>query len=106
MQAVLTINGEQLLQVQLVWHVAQFVMKEDGVNTLLILYYAGHGTPGPRPGALKLSGHLIYNQAFGNDLLMTFRKLTWTEEPHEVIWNYVEASLQCTRADVLEIFDW
>ena len=106
MQAVLKINGEQLLQVKLVCHVAQFVMKEDGANTLLILYYAGHGTPGPRPGALKLSGYLMYNRTVCYDLLMAFRKRTWTEEPHEVIWNYVEVSLRCTRADVLEIFDW
>lgn len=45
-----------LAQVQLLSHISNFVLKEDGPHTLLIVYYAGHGTPGPSPGGLELSG--------------------------------------------------
>ena len=54
--AVLKIDHAQLPQVQIGYHVSQFVYQEDGPNTLLIVYYAGHGTPGSRPGNLALSG--------------------------------------------------
>jgi hypothetical protein len=43
-------------QVQVNYGVADFVNKEDGEHTLLILYYAGHGSPGRSPGHLKLFG--------------------------------------------------
>ena len=37
-------------------HLANFVLEEDGPRTLLIVYYAGHGKPGHRPGHLELAG--------------------------------------------------
>jgi hypothetical protein len=43
-------------QVQLLWAVASFVEREDGEHRLLIVYYAGHGSPGKHPGDLNISG--------------------------------------------------
>ena len=57
-QAVLK-KSEHLAQVQVVYHVSNFVFKEDGPNTLLIVYYAGHGTPGKMPGNLTLSRYVL-----------------------------------------------
>lgn len=37
-------------------YVSQFLMDEDGPRKLLIVYYAGHGKPGPGPGQLELIG--------------------------------------------------
>ena len=47
---------EQRLQVILNAVVAEFVRKHDGPNTLLMVYYAGHGRPGSYYGALELFG--------------------------------------------------
>lgn len=85
----LSTRVKNLPQVQLFKHIADFVALEDGPATLLIVYYAGHGTPSGIPGRLELSstrGPTIDNM-----------------EP--VVWNLAEASLECTRADVFEIFD-
>ena len=35
---------------------SNFVCEEDSPSTLLLVYYAGHGVPGPRPGILELTG--------------------------------------------------
>ena len=45
---------EQRLQVRVNTIVAAFVGKHDGSNTLLIVYYAGHGKPGGEYGSLEL----------------------------------------------------
>ena len=58
-KVLLTSTGK-LPQVQTQWHVSNFVMDEDGPQTLLIVYYAGHGTPGSVPGQLELSGWVCY----------------------------------------------
>ena len=44
------------LQVHVNAIVASFVKDHDGPNTLLIVYYAGHGKPGPDYGDLELIG--------------------------------------------------
>ena len=44
------------LQVRVNARVANFVEANDGPNTLLIVYYAGHGRPGNQPGSLILTG--------------------------------------------------
>ena len=49
-------NNKQRLQIQLNSKVAAFVGANDGPNTLLIVYYAGHGKPGKMPGDLELIG--------------------------------------------------
>jgi len=43
-------------QVQLTGAVSDFVRREDDNHTLLIVYYAGHGSPGKSPGQLKMMG--------------------------------------------------
>lgn len=47
---------EQKLQVRINSIVAVFVEKHDAPNTLLIVYYAGHGRPGTSYGSLELFG--------------------------------------------------
>jgi hypothetical protein len=37
-------------------HLAQFIYDEDGHDTLLVIYYAGHGIRDIKPGSLKLVG--------------------------------------------------
>ena len=49
-------NNKQRLQVQLNSKVAAFVGANDGPNTLLIVYYAGHGKPGKLHGDLEMFG--------------------------------------------------
>ncbi|KAI4175771.1 MAG: hypothetical protein LQ343_001384 [Gyalolechia ehrenbergii] len=85
----LTCNGEQLAQVQINKTIADFVFDEDGPSTLLLVYYAGHGTPGHQPGRLELSS----------------KRVPTVDRLDTVVWNLAEAALQQTKADVLEIFD-
>lgn len=47
---------ERKLQVRINKIVAEFVDEHDGTNTLLIVYYAGHGRPGSYYGSLELFG--------------------------------------------------
>ena len=49
-------KNEKRLQVQVNSLVASFICAHDGPNTLLIVYYAGHGRPGDRYGHLILHG--------------------------------------------------
>ena len=49
-------DNKQRLQVQLNSIVAAFVGANDGPNTLLIVYYAGHGKPGKIHGDLEIFG--------------------------------------------------
>ena len=49
-------DKQQRLQVQLNTAVAAFVGANDGPNTLLIVYYAGHGKPGKFHGRLEMFG--------------------------------------------------
>jgi hypothetical protein len=46
------------VQVQINKHLADFVYEEDAEDTLLIIYYAGHGTPDSVTGRLLLAGYL------------------------------------------------
>ncbi|KAL9606635.1 MAG: hypothetical protein Q9179_000221 [Wetmoreana sp. 5 TL-2023] len=82
-------NGDVLAQVQVNKDIASFVFDEDGPSTLLIVYYAGHGTPGHKPGRLELTG----------------KRVPTLNPLDTVVWNYAEASLQSTKADIFEIFD-
>lgn len=44
-------------QKQINHHIQMFVYREEGPNNLLIVYYAGHGKPGPGYGFLELAGY-------------------------------------------------
>ncbi|KAL8736924.1 MAG: hypothetical protein Q9181_002189 [Wetmoreana brouardii] len=82
-------DGDRLAQVQVNRKIADFVDDEDGSTTLLIVYYAGHGTPGHTPGRLELTG----------------KRVPTLDDYDTVVWNHAETSLQRTRADIFEIFD-
>ncbi|KAL8818522.1 MAG: hypothetical protein Q9223_002864 [Gallowayella weberi] len=82
-------QGDRLPQVQVNKSIADFVYHEDGPSTLLIVYYAGHGTPGQRPGSLELTGE----------------RSPTIDDPATVVWNYAEGALQKTQGDIFEIFD-
>lgn len=87
----LTVDTRRTAQAQINLVVAQFVADEDQPKKLLIVYYAGHGTPGHMPGHLELFGKSSPRLVQG--------------ELNKVIWNRAEDLLVDTRADVLEIFD-
>lgn len=53
-------TNEQRLQVRVNTIVAAFVGEHDGPNTLLIVYYAGHGRPGGEYGDLELFGSVTH----------------------------------------------
>ena len=52
------------LQVRMNHIVAAFVEEHDGPNTLLIVYYAGHGKPGSNYGDLELFGSVTHGDCF------------------------------------------
>lgn len=52
--AELDADGQRRLQVQVNAQVANFVNVHDGTNSLLIVYYAGHGKPGKFFGDLEI----------------------------------------------------
>jgi hypothetical protein len=56
----LKIDSRRSAQAQVNRHLAEFVDDYDDTNTLLIIYYAGHGRPGNDPGVLKLSGLVFW----------------------------------------------
>jgi hypothetical protein len=88
-------DTETTAQAQVNYEVASFVRKEDRPKRLLIVYYAGHGTPG------NVEGHLeIFGKSSPHDARDRLK-----DKLNKVIWNRAEALLQDTRADVLEIFD-
>ena len=75
---------------------ATFVANEDRPKRLLIVYYAGHGTPGNIEGHLEL----VSGKRTPRDVRDKLK-----DKLNKVIWNRAEDLLQDTRADVLEIFD-
>ncbi|KAL8754706.1 MAG: hypothetical protein Q9199_004154 [Rusavskia elegans] len=88
-------NSKQKLQVQVNARVAKFVEDCDGPNTLLIVYYAGHGLPGQFFGDLELTGQISPNDH--RDANQRLR--------NRLVWNKTEDLLRPAEADVLEIFD-
>ncbi|MCJ1265850.1 Phosphatidylinositol-4-phosphate 5-kinase [Lobaria immixta] len=93
-RALLTNDDEHLAHVQVLKYISDFIWAEDAVHTLLLFYYAGHGSPRPlRDGSygLALTGKCThYDNA---------------ENLNEVVWGHLEDNFQHTKADVLEIFD-
>ncbi|TGO35313.1 hypothetical protein BHYA_0163g00280 [Botrytis hyacinthi] len=90
-QKILQQNPRKHPQVQINLYLAQFVADHDDPNTLLIVYYAGHG---------KLSDD-------GDGLALTPSTTHPDEENelHEIVWSSAEHNIQNTKSDVLVIFD-
>jgi hypothetical protein len=49
-KALLTKDPLHAPYLQLAHHIINFLWEEDDSNSLLVIYYAGHGTPKPRRG--------------------------------------------------------
>ena len=92
-----TLGGshKRIPQVQINAFLASFIYEFDGFDGqdgLLIVYYAGHGSPGSKLGHLELSpSH--------DPLLATPEKL------NQVIWNSTESLIHHTSSDVFIILD-
>lgn len=93
-RALLVNDVDHLAQIQVAKHIINFIYNEDGARTLLLFYYAGHGSPksmrGGAPG-LALSGKRLHSED--------------TEDLDDVVWAHIEDNFRHTKADVLEIFD-
>ena len=72
--------------------VASWVDEYDGLKTLLVVYFAGHGKPGHHNGELMINGY----QSSPSDV----RRYLNT-----VVWNITENNLHEIQSDVLQIFD-
>lgn len=68
-------HSEKKLQVQINSIVAGFVGSHDGQNTLLIVYYAGHGRPGDYYGSLELFGSVGASMSTSSRPLMEIGQL-------------------------------
>ena len=91
--------------------VANFVLEEDGLDTLLIVYYAGHGSPGAKPGHLQLFGYVNCSYLPFTDMLIKSRISNPTDfeksqKLNHIVWNWTESALQATQSDIFVIFDW
>ena len=76
----LDIMFEQKIQVRVNAKVAAFVDAHDGPNTLLIVYYAGHGRPGQKYGQLELFGFVKREDNIA-------RSLTSAGKRHQMMTN-------------------
>jgi len=83
-------DPEHAAHLQVVRHVNNFLWNEDRANTLLIVYYAGHGVSGS-PGILTLTGKRSPSDSI--------------EDRNEIIWNNIDNMFEHIKADMLEIFD-
>ncbi|TGO24997.1 hypothetical protein BPAE_0090g00410 [Botrytis paeoniae] len=90
-QKILQQNPRKHPQVQINLYLAEFVHNHDDPDTLLIVYYAGHG---------KLSDD-------GGGLALTSSSTQPDEEfeLHEIVWSSAEHNIKNTQSDVLVIFD-
>ncbi|KAF7960137.1 hypothetical protein EAE96_001736 [Botrytis aclada] len=90
-QNILQQNQRNHPQVQINLYLAQFVADHDDPNTLLIVYYAGHGKHSNDGDGLALTPSIT--QPDGENNL------------HEIVWSSAEHNIQNTKSDVLVIFD-
>ncbi|KAL8713152.1 MAG: hypothetical protein Q9220_002673 [cf. Caloplaca sp. 1 TL-2023] len=74
--------------------ISNFVHAHNGSNTLLIVYYAGHGRPGDVFGELS-----VFGKGTRNDVEQV------KKQRNGLVWNNVERLLSPAAGDVLEIFD-
>lgn len=111
--AKLDANREGRLQIDVNAKVAKFAKRYDGPQTLLIVYYAGHGKPGRFFGDLDLFGFVLQKfpaaknwtycscrQTSPND-----RRDAHKQHRDRLVWNKTENLLRPAEADILEIFD-
>jgi Caspase domain len=87
----LTRDRKRKAQQQMNKIVAMWVAETDSRQTLLIVYFAGHGRPNKK-GGLEIAGH----HKSPSDLRDYLDK---------VVWNMTEHNLQALDADLLQIFD-
>ncbi|KAK8022114.1 hypothetical protein PG993_012881 [Apiospora rasikravindrae] len=85
-------KGEKSPQSQVNHYLAQFVYENDDTNTMLIIYYAGHGRPGNGRGNLRLTPSISLPRKSNGEF-------------HEIVWESAESNIRETKADVLVIFD-
>ncbi|RDW74874.1 hypothetical protein BP6252_06016 [Coleophoma cylindrospora] len=78
-------------QIQVQQYLANFVYDHDSNNTLLIVYYAGHGVHPGKPGQLTLAG--------------TRSPKEQITKRNSVVWHEAEPIIKTADADVLFIFD-
>ncbi|KAK7991005.1 homeobox domain-containing protein [Apiospora arundinis] len=99
---VLTRDSRNTAQSQVNYHLSEFVIRNDDVNTLLIVYYAGHGRQeSSRPGSVRSGGD---RKTLKLTASTSLRGGVDTDF-HDIIWESVENNINDTRADVLVIFD-
>ncbi|KAL2064192.1 hypothetical protein VTL71DRAFT_4686 [Oculimacula yallundae] len=79
-------------QVQVNLILSKFVSDHGDPDTLLIVYYAGHGKPGESDKGLNLACKQSLNPDVNNKL-------------HEIVWDSAEHIIRATLSDVLVIFD-
>ncbi|KAK8108540.1 hypothetical protein PG984_014341 [Apiospora sp. TS-2023a] len=89
---VLTNDAAKSPQAQVNHYLAQFVYENDSKDTMLIIYYAGHGRPGNSRGNLRLTPSISLPTDTNGEL-------------HEIVWESAETNIRDTKADVLVIFD-
>ena len=66
-RALLNNDGKHLAHLQVVHHIVEFLWDEDGPQTLLLFYYAGHGSPKSLRGkshGLTLTGSVYLSLLF------------------------------------------
>ncbi|PQE30538.1 homeobox domain containing protein [Rutstroemia sp. NJR-2017a WRK4] len=90
-QRILKQDPDKSPQNQITFFLAEFVLKHDHRDNLLIIYYAGHGKLGDSGRGLNLTGAKSIPDA--------------NKDLHEIVWNSAEHSIQHTFGDVLVIFD-
>lgn len=76
----------QRLQVRVNTIVAAFVGEHDGPNTLLIVYYAGHGKPGREDGSLELFGYSAHRYCTAYLLTVIGKHLQMI---HRSVWTFL-----------------
>ncbi|CAG8971603.1 hypothetical protein HYALB_00007996 [Hymenoscyphus albidus] len=79
-------------QIQINRHLANFVGEYDKPDTLLIVYYAGHGKPGEPENGLTFVGRQDLNPKPD-------------ASSHEIIWGSTEHNIRHATSDILVIFD-
>lgn len=98
--------GTDNAQKELLYFLAKFVMDHDEKNTLLIVYYAGHGwAPPDEHDEMLLNGSVLPH---AQRLILTSnnsRQNNATSRVDYVKWHDAEATLARADGDVFAIFD-